>query len=168
MPLFGIGVFLLWFFILNLVRLGNKNHILSVPLLAEQDVEFQEAGRVFLCVEGPLFTTRFGKLSYELTGSDGISMQGRRCWLRAQSTSLSRRVRMQLRSFDITHPGRYLLRIKGLASPQADDAEHRITFTKPHLPQTMAGILGIVLGGLLTIGSLVLFVLRFTSKGDSA
>lgn len=75
--LFGLGVVLLWFFILTVVRLEDKNRICSVPLLAEQDVEFAEAGRVILGLEGPFLTTRFGNLSYELRGSDGMSCRGK-------------------------------------------------------------------------------------------
>ena len=164
--LFGLGVALLWFFILTVVRLEQKNRICSVPLVAEQEVEFTEAGPVILGVEGPFLTTRFGNLSYELQGGDGISMPGRGLWLRTRTTSLKRIVHLKIAAFEIRYPGRYALRIRGLDNPRPDDAHHRIIFTKPHRAQTIGTIVGIVLGGILTIGSLVLFILRCTLKAD--
>ncbi len=164
--LLGIGVALLWFFILTVVRLEQKNRIRSVPLVAKQDVEFAEAGRVVLGVEGPFLTTRFGSLSYELVGSDGMSMPGQRRWLRTRTTSLKRIVHLEIADFEIRYPGRYALRIQGLGDPRPEDVHHRIIFTKPHRAQTIGSILGIVLGGILTIGSLVLLILRCTLKTD--
>jgi hypothetical protein len=148
------------------IRLEGKNHICSVSLLPEQHVDFAEAGRVALGLEGPFLSTRFANLSYELQGSDGLSMSGERRWFRTRTTSLKGRVRLEIAEFEIRYPGRYALRIHGLGSPQPDDVRHRIFFAKPHLAQTIGCILGIVLGGLLTIGSLVLFILRCTLKGD--
>ncbi len=165
-PLFGLGVFLLWFFIVTMVGLGDKNRICSVPLLAEQDVEFAEAGRVVLWLEGPLLTARFAGLTYELTGSDGSYIKGRMTWFRIRSTSLSK-VRIVDRILTIPYPGRYVLHTKGLGASQAADDKHRLIFMRPYLPQTIGCILGIILGAFLTIGSIVLFSLRL-SQGDGA
>jgi len=165
--MFGIGVFLLWFFILTVVRLGDKNRICSVPLRAEQDVEFAEAGRVILWVEGPLFSTRFLGLTYELIGSDGSFTTGRENLFPISSSSFSRGRKVE-RIFTIPHPGRYVLHTRGLEAPKAADEKHKLIFMRPYLPQTIGCILGILLGAFLTIGSLVLFILRFTSKGDGA
>ncbi len=164
----GLGVALLWFSILSVVRLEQKNRISSLPLVAEQEVEFAEARRIILGVEGPFLTTRFGNLSYELVGSDGLSMPGKRLWFRTRTTSLKRIVHLEIAEFEIRYPGRYILRIRGLGPPQPDDARHRIIFAKPHRAQTVGSILSIVLGGILTIGSLVLFILRCVWKGDAS
>ncbi len=53
---------LLGFFIRGVIRLVRQSLIVSVPPLAEQEVEFPDAGRVVLCIEGPLFTRRFARL----------------------------------------------------------------------------------------------------------
>ncbi len=89
-PVFGLGVFLLWFFIMTVIRLGDKNRLCSLPLEAEQSVEFSEAGQVILWLEGPLLTTRFGGLSFELTGIDGSSLQGRMALFRQGSSGFSK------------------------------------------------------------------------------
>jgi hypothetical protein len=167
-PLVGCGVCLLAFSIRNVVKLEDRNLILSVPLTAEQDVVFEEAGEAILTMEGPFFSSRFRNLSYELVGGEGIPIPGRKSWLRWGSTSMGGRARLQLCSFDINYPGGYIFRIKGLGSPQADDEKHRFIFMKPHVLQTMACIVGIIFGSFLAIGGLVLFIVRLLSKGHVA
>jgi hypothetical protein len=155
---------MLAFCIRHVVELEDKNLIASVPLTAEQDVVFEEAGEAILTMEGPFFSTRFKNLSYEMIGSEGIPIPGRNSWLRWRSTSLGGRARLQLCSFEINYPGQYLFRIKGLGYPQTDDIKHRIIFMKPHFLQTIACIVGIILGSFLAIGGLVLFIFRLLSK----
>jgi hypothetical protein len=165
-PLLGLGVFLLWFFILKVIRLGSTKIICNLPLTAEQEVEFPEAGRVILWLEGPLLTTRFAGIAYELTGSDGSSTKGRRTWFRIHSSSFSR-VRIVDRVFEVPHPGRYVLRTNGLGAPRAADDKHRILFMRPYLPQSIGCILGILLGSFLVIGSIVNFSIRFWEEGPA-
>jgi hypothetical protein len=155
---------MLAFCIRHVVELEDKNLIASVPLTAEQDVVFDEAGEVILTMEGPFFSTRFKNLAYEMIGSEGMPIPGRHSWLRWRSTSLGGRARLQLCSFEINYPGQYLFRIKGLGYPKTDDMKHRIIFMKPHVLQTIACIVGIILGSLLAIGGLVLFIFRLLSK----
>ena len=164
--LFALGVYLLWFFIVTVVKLGDKNQISSVPLAAEQKVDFAEAGQVILWLEGPLFTTRFGGLSFELTGIDGSSLKGRMALFRQGSSGFSK-TRIADRIFTIPNPGPYVLHTKGLGDPKAGDEKHRIIFMRPYLPQTIGCILGILLGAFLTIGSIVNFFLRLSGAGGS-
>jgi hypothetical protein len=163
-PLFGISVVILVFFILSVIRLGAKKQFLSVPLLEKQNVEFAGADRVVLCVEGPLFTSRFAGLTYELIDADNTRVKSRTSWFHARSSSFSK-VRMEMRSFEIPKPGRYILRIQGLDGSQAGDSKHRIVFMRPYLVQTIGYVLGIVLAAWFLIGCLVLSILRIISKG---
>ena len=165
-PVFGLGVFLLWFFIMTVIRLGDKNRLCSLPLEAEQSVEFSEAGQVILWLEGPLLTTRFGGLSFELTGIDGSSLQGRMALFRQGSSGFSK-VRIADRVFTIPYPGTYVLHTKGLGAAKAGDEKHRIIFMRPYLPQTIGCILGILLGAFLAIGSIVNFFIRLSEGGGS-
>ena len=73
---------------------------------------------------------------------------------------------MHLRSFEVSIPGRHVLRIHGLGPGEAADGEHRIVFTRPHLTRSMGYLIGIVLSSVLSIGSIVFFFIRFASKGD--
>lgn len=75
---------------------------------------------------------------------------------------------MELESYDIPKPGRYVLRVQGMAADRTADSSHRIVFTHPRLARTAAYVVGIVLSAGLLIGSVVLFILALLSKGDAA
>ena len=163
-PLMCIGALLLVFFIWSEVRLVKEAKVLSVPLVAEQNLEFLEAGRVVLCMEGPRFSRRYAGLDYELTTDSRAPVEGRTAWFHARTTGVSR-ARMELQVYEIPHPGRYILRVHNLGAAQAGDAEHRLVFTRPHLAQTVGYIIGIIVSFGVFIVSLVFFVLRLTGKG---
>ncbi len=164
-PLFFISAALLCFFILNIIRAVKQAHLLSVPVIEQQEIEFTETGRVVLCTQGPLLSFRFSKLDYELTG-DGIPVEGRTTWFHSKTSGLSW-VRMEMKNYRIPRPGRYVLRIKGLEPGSAVDSEHQIVFMRPHLARSIGYVIGIVLTSLLFIGSIVLFVGRILSKDGS-
>ncbi len=163
-PVFGLGVFLLWFFIMSVVKVGEKHRICHLPLQAEQMVEFAEAGRVILWLEGPLLTNRFAGLSFELRGPDGSSSKGRMALFRGGSSSFSK-ARIADRVFTITTPGRYVLHTEGLGGEKAGDEQHRLIFMRPYLAETVGSVLGIILGAVLTIGSTVNFLIRLLGGG---
>lgn len=164
-PVFCCGIILLWFFVATAARLGARNRICDLPLKAEQMVEFAEAGKVVLWLEGPLLTTRFGGLSFELVGAEAPSPKGRKVLFRQPSSSFSK-IRVPARVFTIADSGRYLLHIKGLDAAKPGDENHRVIFTRPYLHQTIGCILGILLGAFLTIGSIVNFLLRLSLGGN--
>jgi hypothetical protein len=165
-PLFVISGALLICLILNVIRVVKQAHLLSVPLLEQQEIEFTEAGRVVLCTQGPRLSFRFAHLDYELVG-DGVPIEGRTTWFHARTSGVSW-VRMEVRSYGIPRPGRYVLRIKGLQPGSAADSEHRIVFMRPHLAGSIAYVIGIVLASMLFIGSIVLFFLRLASQDLSS
>jgi hypothetical protein len=70
---------------------------------------------------------------------------------------------MEVKSYRIPMPERYILRIKGLDPGSRPDDKHKIVFMRPHLARTIAYAIGIVLAGFLFIGSIVLFFLRLLS-----
>jgi hypothetical protein len=164
-PVFVIAAALLIFFILIVVRVVKQAHLLSVPLVAQQEIEFAEPGRVVLCTQGPLLSRRFAGLDYELAGN-GIPIEGRTTWFHSKTSGFSW-VRMEAKSYKIPWPGRYTLRIKGLEPGIATDPEHQIVFMRPHLARSIGCVVGIVLSGILFIGSIVLFFLRLSSRGGS-
>lgn len=155
--LFFLGMFLLWFFIATVTRLGGKNRLCSVPLIAMQDVEFAEVGRVVLWAEGPLLSGRLAGLSYALIGLEGSAVEGRANWFPLKSSSFSR-VRLVERIFTIPRPGRYVLHVRGLGAPQAADEKYQLIFMRPYLLQTVGCVLGIIFGAFVTIGSILYFM----------
>ena len=166
-PAFGISAAMLVFCILSVIKVVKQARILSVPLLEQQEIEFTETGRVVLCMEGPLLSTRFGNLDYELRVAEGMPVEGRTTWFHAKTSSLSK-VRMELKSYELPRRGRYILSIKGLEPGSKPDSEHRIVFMRPHLAVSIGYVIGITLSAGLLIGSLVLFILRLTDKGAGA
>ncbi len=158
-PLLVLGLFVIWVSIATLVGMGEKNRLVTLPLAPQQVVEFDDAGRVELWLEGPLLRTRFSGLSFELAASDGSLLKGHRSWGRHHSSSFSR-ARVVARLFTVPKPGRYILRTSGLGAPQPSDEDHHILFMRPYLAQTVACVLGILFGAFLAIGSIVNFLLR--------
>ena len=162
-PLMCLGVLLLGLCIRNVIRLVKEAKILSAPLVEQQAVDFREAGKVILCLEGPQLTTRFARLSYELSTDEGAPVEGRTAWFRAKTTGASW-VRMELRSYEIPQPGRYVLRVEGLGEPQERDANHRLVFMRPHLYPSIGYIIGIILSFAVFVVSLVFFCQRLLEK----
>jgi hypothetical protein len=159
-----IAALVLALFIRSEVRLVKEAKILSVPLVEQQNIEFPEAGRVVLCVEGPRFSTRFAGLDYELSTNDGAPIEGRTAWFHATTTGV-KWARVEVRVYEIPHPGRYVLRVRGLGAAQERDAAHRLVFMRPHLAQAVGYIIGMIVSFGVFVVSLVFFVLRLTGKG---
>lgn len=158
-PVFVFAVVMLIFLIKSVIRMKAERTIMSVPAVEQQHVEFTEAGNVVLCIEGPLLTTRFGGVKYELTASDGSPVKGHVTLFHSRSSSFTK-IRMEVKSFEIPFPGRYTVKLKNFGPPKPKDGEHRIVFMKPNLAQTVVHVLGIVFSGMLFICSIVLFLMR--------
>lgn len=163
-PLMTFGLFLIVFCILKVIRVVKDAHVLSLPLVESQEIEFTAAGRLILFLEGPQFTTRFARLGYELRDTVGAPVASRRIWLRTKISGFSK-VRLAVRTFDIPAPGRYVLNIENFGGFRERDTEHGLVFMRPFLRALIACVLGIVAGAGLFISNLVLFILRLASSG---
>lgn len=158
-PAFLLSVILLSRSITGTIRTGRQARLISLPLLDRQEIQFPEKGSVVLCMEGPLWSRRFARLKYEITGPDGMPVTGRRVLFRLTSSGFTKAM-MELRTYEITHSGRHIFEIRGLEGEKPSDSEHRMVFTRPHLTQTLADILAILITSIFAISSLVLFFLR--------
>jgi hypothetical protein len=165
-PAFILFVILLIMCITGVVRTGRQARLFSVPLIDRQEIEFTEAGKVVLCMEGPILSRRFVGLKYELTGPDGVAVSSRPVLFRATTSGLTK-ARMELRVYEVMHPGRYVFQIRGLEGEKPSDAEHQMVFTRTNLTRSMMYVLGIVFAGIFTIGSIVLFFLRLVNVSSS-
>lgn len=160
------GIVALGFLIKDLIATVRKAKVCSLPLVAQQHVEFTEPGPVILNLEGPHFSTRFAQPSYVLTTSDGLAIEGSLVLFRSRTSGFST-VSVSYKQYEIPGPGPYILRIEGLGQPRPDDAKHAIVFSRPHRAQSIACILGIILSGGVFIVSLVFFGLRLLEKAPS-
>jgi hypothetical protein len=165
-PVIVIALAALGMLIAGVVVLVKKSTLSRMPLAERQEVQFAEAGRVVLIMEGPQLSRRYKQVGFELSGTGGEKIEGRRALFHARSSGISK-ARMELLTYDIPRPGRYLLRMTGLGAPQANDIEHAILFARPHLAQSVGYVLGIILASGVFIVSLVFFLLRLTGAGGS-
>jgi len=149
----------LWLLIAAVVAVIKKAHIFRAPLAAIREVEFLEAGRVVLSIEGPLLTTRFAGVQFELREMNGGRIDGRPCFFRARTSGFTT-ARMELMEYNLPRPGRYVLSMMGLGTVVAGDASHAVVFMRPHLLQSMAYVLAIVFASVGFIASLVFFLMR--------
>ena len=113
-PVSVIGLFAVPFLAWSLYVSQRDSVLVSVPLVAEQDIDIPDSGTMLLHAEGPRMTTVFGDLDYRLTDlSDNRDVPLAMVLFRQKSSGLSR-VRLSLRSFDVARPGRYRLTVTGL------------------------------------------------------
>ena len=166
-PFFALSAALLAFFCIDLVRLGDRARLASLPLLEQQTVRISEAGRVVLSLEGPRLSKRFAELTFDLVSPEGAVLAARTTWFHASSRGVST-VRMELLSFSLDRPGEYVLRARNLGAARDEDSRHRIVLSRPQLPRMAGLVLGIILSAGLLIGSVVLFVLRLLNKGGAS
>lgn len=158
-PVFILSVLLLVRCITGVIKAEKETRLVSLPLLDRQEIDFALEGSVVLCMEGPILSKRFANLEYELTGPDGRVVRSRPVLFRSSTSGFSKAI-MELRVYEIAQPGRHVFEIRGLGDEKTSDAEHRMVFTLPHLARSMAYVIGIVFSAMLTIGSLVLFLMR--------
>ena len=158
-PVFILSVLLLVRCVTGVIKAEKETRLVSLPLLDRQEIDFAVEGSVVLCMEGPILSRRFANLEYALTGPDGRAVRSRPVLFRSSRSGFSKAI-MELRVYEIAQPGRHVFEIRGLGDERPSDAEHRMVFTLPHLARSMAYVLGIVFSAMLTIGSLVLFLMR--------
>lgn len=160
-PMMVAGVVSLGFMIKSLIASVRNATLCSVPLVAKQELQFAEPGPVILNGAGPRLSSRFSGLTYVLTTSDGLPIEGSLVLFRTRTSGFST-ASVSYKQFEIPRPGPYVLRIDGLGEPRENDSKHAIVFSRPHMAQSIAYILGIILSAGVFIVSLVFFALRLS------
>lgn len=151
-PLFGIAGWMLARTIRSLLQTTRGAVVATVPAAADQVVILAEPGRYVLMVEGRQFTRDFARAEFELTDSSGTRIPLHLVVVRTAVKSFSR-VRLALREFEIGVPGSYTIHATGLPADQ--DSGNRLIVSRPVGGQIVLHVLGIVVSGILLIGSLV-------------
>jgi hypothetical protein len=162
-PGFAISAVLLALVIRSLLRMLAAANVMSLPVREAQTVSIAEPGLYDLNVQGRLGTTDFGGLGYEMRSAAGGEVAMERVVFRSTVTSMSGRVKLQVRSFTIAEPGDFTLRIAGLRPDVSPD--NRLVISRPVRARMVLHILGLVAFGALTIGSLVASVLVVVLPG---
>ncbi len=158
-PLMVAALVALVVLIQGTVALARSSVLVRVPLAETQEVRFDELGTVALAMEGPLGTTRFASVDFELTSLSGEPVPARPVLFRTRTTGFSK-ARLELLRFDLPFSGGYVLHMSGLGAPREKDAAHAVVFTRPHRAEAVAFVVGIVLASGVFIVSLVFFLMR--------
>ncbi|MFH0976653.1 MAG: hypothetical protein V1874_12795 [Spirochaetota bacterium] len=145
----------------GVVVTSRQSVLFRLPLVSSQEVEFSEAGKVVLSLEGPLFTSRHSELKYRLTDPYGKEVEGHIVIFRTRSSGFTK-TNHELKSYKITHPGRHVFQIIGLDKEdiKISRGKYSLVFTCPHFALSMLYVIGIVISAVFVIGSIVLFFLK--------
>jgi hypothetical protein len=162
-PGFVLSAVLLALVIRSLLRTLSGAAVTSLPVQESQTFSIADAGPYDLYVQGRLGTMDFHGLQYAMTTAAGDSVPMVPVLFRTTVTSMSGRVKLQVRSFTIAKPGAFTLRIAGLGRDAAPD--NRLVISRPVRARMVLHILGLVAFGALTIGSLVASVLVVVLPG---
>lgn len=153
---FSLGMYTLCILIARLRKTLRDAVELSVPIQENQRIAFPTSGEKCLHVEGPLFTTKFAGLTFELIDERAQRpVQLRPVLFRCSTTTGLSRARLMFKRFFIDHAGIYLFSIHGMPSG-FDSSKLAIVFTKPYRTQAVSSIIGLVLSGMLVIASIIL------------
>jgi hypothetical protein len=156
--LFVLSIAALAALIRAMLRTLRGARLCDVALGDRQELAFESAGPVILCMEGPRFTSRFRRLVYELRLPGGTPVAGRPVLFRSVTSGIAK-ARVTLRRFDLPYAGRYQLAVHGLEPADVGAAEHRIVFMRPHTARSVALVVGVTLAAAVAVASLVLFLL---------
>ena len=148
----------------GVLRTISASRLHCLPVVERQEVELTAAGRIVLCMEGPIFSRRFAHLRFSLTGPDGVEVDSRRTLLRSRTSGLFRAT-IELEVCTIATPGRHVLTIEGLASRTPEDDDLHIVLTRPHLGRSLLFVLAIVFTAIAAIANLVFLLMRLLSVG---
>ena len=143
------------------LRVLRSARLAAAPLRARQEVVFEEAGPVVLCLEGPRFTPGFRRLEFELGLPGGAPVEKHRILFRLVTSGLAT-ARISLLRFALPYAGRYVLEIRGLDPRQEAGApDHTVVFMRPHTARAVLFAAGMTLAGGLAVVSLVFLLLAF-------
>jgi hypothetical protein len=155
-----LGIALAAAMIARLVRIARRPELARAPIAPSSTVTFAEPGPTELAVEGPRFTTKLGRLSFEVTDPAGQSVPLRKLWMRTSSSGVQV-VRMSLYGLQVLRGGAYTLKVAGV-DPAADYERCAVVFVRPQGSSVVATIVallasvGLAAGGAATVGALFL------------
>jgi hypothetical protein len=152
---------LLVFLIVRLGQLSGRSVVQRAPLLADQTMLLQRAGRLNLCLEGPIFSTYSTRLQYSLFESaTGRPVPLTPTSLGSGSNTFTRQ-RVTRAAFTIPAAGWYRLVIAGF-EPARDYRDYAVVVTRPFVGALIGLVLGIVAVAFVVVGGLVIELITLT------
>ncbi len=162
-PLGLICLVILPVMVWRLIDNYRADEILSVPLVAEQELSLDGAGPMLLHGEAPRLSAAFGGLDFRLTRlADDRDLTLSDIWMKSSSSGFSK-ARLSLRAFELTQPGRYRLTVLG--SLDADlAANHSLVITHDRRGRMVGTILAVVFSAIGLLGGLTLSLVIYMSN----
>lgn len=154
----GIGILIAG--VILLLRTIRVPELARLPLLAEQDVELADSGPLSFVLDKPRFRNVQANvlkpfaLTVSLEDASGAIIQASPAVMPMHVDGLSRSS-VELASLASIKPGRYRLRVGGLAA-DSDHADSFLVVRRPTSKLALVGsILGIIFGAALMLGGLI-------------
>jgi hypothetical protein len=160
LPVGLAGLALLLIFVRRLVKAQRAERVLSVPLLAEQEITLETAGEFLLNAEGPRLTRAFAGLNYELRALSCMTAVPLKPLLIPYSASGLSRARLSLRRFETAAPGRFRLTVSGLSDP-AVARDNNLVVTHDRRGGIIGTIVAVVFSAIAFIAGSALSTLLF-------
>ena len=154
-PVGLISLVILPIFVWRLVEMHRSQLVLSVPLLAEQEIDIETAGRLLLHAEGPRLTRAFGGLDYQLTDLSDQSAVPLKPTIPPFSSSGISRSRLSLRAFELARSGRFRLTVTGITDPTVSQ-DNNLVLTHDRRGGTIGIILVVVFSAIGLLGGAIL------------
>ena len=159
-PACVIGLGLIVVSVLFLLRTIRVPEFARLPLVAEQDVDLADAGPLTFVIDKPRFsnvqasTFKPYALAVNLEDSTGRVVTTDKAFMPVTVQGVSR-TRFDVASVASIEPGRYRLRVTGLA-PDVDSTDSYLVITRPMEKWKMvAAILAIIASAALALGGLI-------------
>jgi hypothetical protein len=152
-PVALAGLVLLSLTVSSLIRTVRRSIVASLPVRADQRVQFTEPGAYSLSFESSSPARIIAGLEFALTNADnGSEIPLSRTVFRTRVSSFTR-TKLELYSFTVPAPGTYRLHLAGTRpSMDSDDA---IVFSRRVQGMVVAHVLALVATGSLVIGAFV-------------
>jgi hypothetical protein len=159
-PACVVGLGLIVASVLFLLRTIRVPEFARLPLAAEQDVDLQDAGPFMFVIDKPRFsnvqasTFKPFALAVSLENAAGRVVNADKTLMPMTVQGISR-TRFDVASLSSIKPGRYRLRVTGLAA-DVDGTDSFLVIARPVEKWTMvAAILGIIASSALALGGLI-------------
>ena len=159
-PACVVGIGLIVASVLFLLRTIRVPEFARLPLVAEQDVDLQDAGPLMFVIDKPRFsnvqasTFKPFALAVSLENAAGQVVNADRALMPVTVQGVSR-TRFDVASLASIEPGRYHLRVAGLAS-DVDSTDTYLVIARPvEKGKMVAAILGIIASSAVALGGLI-------------
>ena len=154
------GIGLIVASVLFLLRIIRVPEFARLPLVAEQDVDLEDAGPLMFVIDKPRFsnvqasTFKPFALAVSLENAAGRVVNADKTLMPMTVQGISR-TRFDVASLSSIEPGRYRLRVTGLAA-DVDGTDSFLVIARPVEKWKMvAAILGIIASSALALGGLI-------------